>query len=228
MKPLEIHQRRLLEQSTSAYEQQFWDLPSSHPAKQFLAERKLTPQLARHFRLGYVDQPYNEDHEFFKARLCIPNLIVDQEGVERPVGMKFRLLEYEGRGDHRSKFISPKGQVARLYNMRAIARATDTLVVTEGESDLWTVTMAGFHAVAAPGADSWGKTHRYRSRMMAGFSRVILCRDSDEAGESLVRAMEDIDGLQVREFGEHKDVTEFYLAEGLEALRDRINGKVIE
>lgn len=225
-RPLSDSARKSLESSTAAYHETLMGLRgTNHPAVEFLRERGIAPSLVAHFRLGLVVEPYSHDHEKFVGRFCIPNIIPTMDGDERVVGQKYRLLDYAGKGDKRPKFVQPVGQPARIYNLRAIAEAGDVIVVTEGESDCWSVSMTGMPAIGVPGAQVWSKDQSYRTRLLEGFSRVILCRDNDDAGLDLVKALEAVDGLEVRSFEPHKDVSEFLHAEGVDALRERINGE---
>lgn len=226
MKPLTEAERLTLRNSVDQYHAALLATPADHPAREFLRSRHLGANTVEQFRLGFVDTPHVFEHSKFTGMLVIPNLLLDQFGEERPAGLKFRLLDHAGKGDHRPKYNMPYKQVVRLFNLRALSTASDTICVTEGEFDAMSVCSVGFPAIGIPGVSNWGgKTTKYRERLLQGFSRVVLCRDSDKAGAELVDAMESVDGLEVRSFLPYKDVNEFLAAEGGEALRARINGE---
>jgi DNA primase len=225
MKPLSVAAKRLLNDSAKSYHQQLRDAGPDSPAAHWFKERHLTWDTARRFRLGWVEEAHHPDHQQFAGRLVIPNIIKDPDGNDVVVGMKFRLLDHGGKEDTRAKFLYPQGQMNRLYNLRDVHDAGDTIVVTEGESDLWAACATGVYGIGVPGANNWGREHGYRARLLQGFSRVILLRDADEAGNALVKALEAVDGLEVRTPPDgFKDVGETFVGLGPEATRAWIEG----
>lgn len=225
IKPLTEAERDTLAHATAQYHTALLETPDDHPAREFLRSRHIGASTVEVFRLGYVETPFVFDHAKFTGMLVIPNLLEGQYGQTRTVGLKFRLLDHSGKGDPRPKYTMPYRQQVRLFNLRALNSPTDTVVVTEGEFDAMVCTAVGFPTIGIPGVSNWGKSSRYREKLLEGFSRVVLCRDSDKAGQDLVDAMEAVDGLEVRSFLPYKDVNEFYVAEGGEATRARINGE---
>lgn len=206
------------------YHEALLNLPESHPAKEWLREQVSDhASVVDRFQLGFVETPVVDEHRSAKGRLAIPNITQNGEGAEIVVGLKFRLLDHGGSDDSRPKFIYPKGQQLRLYNLRDLLQAGDVIAVCEGESDTWAAWSAGYYAVGVPGTDTFGKDEKaHRLRVFQGFSRVILCRDNDDAGGILVDAMEPVESLEVRTFEPHKDVREFVQKEGAEAFRKRM------
>ncbi len=219
MKPNKAETRQQYQEAAAFYAQQLRD----SPGVEFLKSRKITGETAQSFHLGFVAEPYVDDHKHMVGRLAIPNITVDPSGREIVVDLKFRLLEEEKSGS--PKFLSPpKAGPVRLYNLRALRSARNVLAVTEGQSDCWTVSQAGIPAIAVPGVGNWGEPSSYRKRILSGFSRVILCRDSDDAGKGLERALNEVDGLEVCNPGPFKDVSEFFIERGEDALRQLILG----
>jgi DNA primase len=104
---------------------------------------------------------------------------------------------------------------SRVFNVRAIHQAGDEIHVTEGEFDAIILSKIGLPAVAIPGAKAWKGHHR---RMLAGFSRVYVWGDPDDAGAEFVqkvtRSLRSAKGVRLR----GGDVTDTYLAGGADAL----------
>jgi DNA primase len=104
---------------------------------------------------------------------------------------------------------------ARVFNTGAIHKARDVIHVAEGEFDAMVLCMCGLPAIAIPGASGWASHHR---RMLAGFRRVYVWGDPDDAGADFInrvsRSMRQARGVQLRV----GDVTETYLDGGAEAL----------
>ncbi|WP_329022477.1 MULTISPECIES: toprim domain-containing protein [Streptomyces] len=135
----------------------------------------------------------------------------------RVLTLRFRCLEdHDHRAHFHGKYNSIKDDPPRLYGIADVHRAGDTIDVTEGELDAVVLRMIGLHAVAVPGAALWLGRHR---RMLAGFSRVRVWGDPDDAGaefaskvcRSLPRSSRSI-RLRLG------DVSETYQQEGAPAL----------
>jgi DNA primase len=130
--------------------------------------------------------------------------------------MRFRCIEaHEHREHGHGKYMSIAGEPARVYNVRAIHQAGDDIHVCEGEFDAQVLTVVGLPAVAIPGANGWRNHHR---RMLAGFSRVWVWGDPDDAGAAFTtkvcRSLRTGKGVRLRA----GDVTDTYLAGGAQAL----------
>lgn len=197
MRPLTESQKKLLEQAGGVFEEEL----VGGPAEQYLEGRGIGPDLCAKHRLGYVSAdtapPWARR---FAGRLAIPNLSHDGHIV----GFKFRALD----PDTTPKYDQPAGQVARLFNLRALADpASDTVVLTEGEIDAITLTGYGLPAVGVPGANAW-KRHHWR--LFEGFPRVVLVQDADSAGDALVKALR----------GTPLDTVVVYPPEGTEDVND--------
>lgn len=217
MSPLKPRERTMYEYSTQSYSAQLWE-PAGSVGLEYFRSRGLDDAVIKDFRLGYVSTPINEDHDQFVGMPCIPNLSGATD--QHPVGLKFRNLA----PDSRMKYTQPSGQVQRLFNLRALNAPGDTIYVTEGEFDAICLNMVGLPAIAAPGTNAWGRENQYRNSLMDGRT-VVLCRDSDQAGDHLVNDMRSLDDLVVRLMTPSKDTNDFLLEFGREALYRRAVGK---
>ncbi|GAA0967319.1 toprim domain-containing protein [Actinocorallia libanotica] len=182
-------------------------------AAKYLLGRGIGKEVAATFRLGVVADPY-PGHERFHGFLAIPYL--DRNG--RPLTVRFRcLVEHNHRDFFHGKYMSIPDDPPRMFNIGAIHRAGDEIHVCEGELDAIILTMLGLHAVAIPGAQLWKGRHR---RMLAGFSRVWVWGDPDDAGadftRKICRSLRTAKGVRLRV----GDVTDTYLAGGAEAIHD--------
>lgn len=176
--------------------------------EQHLRARGITPETQATFRLGGVDEPH-PGHAQYRGMLSIPYLDRDS----RALTVRFRNL---GDGP---KYLTIKDDPARMFNVRAIHQAvaahSDEIHVTEGEFDAMVLSQIGLFAVAVPGASGWQAHYR---RMLAGFSRVWVWGDPDEAGAQFTtrvcQAMRSAKGVRIR----GGDINELYLKDGAGAL----------
>jgi DNA primase len=101
----------------------------------------------------------------------------------------------------------------RVFNIGAIHRAGDEIHVTEGEFDAIILNAIGLPAVAIPGANGWRAHHR---RMLAGFSRVWVWGDPDDAGaqftQKVTRSLKQAKGVRLS-----ADINDTYIANGKSA-----------
>lgn len=95
-----------------------------------------------------------------------------------PLTMRFRCIE-QHEHEYHGKYNSLTDDPVRVYNTEAIRLAGDTIHVCEGEFDAMVLNSIGLHAIAIPGAHTWKGSHR---RLLAGFSRIWVWADADEAG----------------------------------------------
>ncbi|MDP9820515.1 toprim domain-containing protein [Nocardioides massiliensis] len=155
---LSTSQREALEVATTAYEGNIAE------AREFLASRGITREVATEYRLGFVDEPA-PGHERFVGMLSIPYLTA--AGV---VKLKFRRLAGEG-----SKYDGPSS-AARLYNTAALLGDEPVVALCEGEFDaLVCSALVGVPAVGTPGTqwqDHW-------SRCFADKDQVLVVADND-------------------------------------------------
>ena len=203
MQPLSVSQREGLEESVAQYQDDM-----TPEVAGFLTARGITRETAVTSRLGVVANPY-PGHAQYRGMVSIPYL--DREG--KPLTLRFRNLNGE------PKYIGIAGDITRMYNIgaihRAVAEHSDEIHVTEGEFDALILQQIGLHAVAIPGANNWKNHHR---RMLAGFSRVWVWGDPDDAGAEftnrLCQAMRQARGVRLTA----GDVTDTYKEHGKGAL----------
>lgn len=221
LRPLSDSQREALETAVARYEEAF-----TADAARYLEARGIASEVADMFRLGVVDDPL-PGHNKFSGWLAIPYLRRDGQ----PLSIRFRCINpacgvlyrrklpgdpkehHEGHG--KRKYMSMQDEPARVFNVGAIHRATDTIHVAEGEFDAMVLETIGLPAVAIPGASGWAAHHR---RMLAGFRRVHVWGDPDDAGADFInrvcRSMRQARGVQLR-IG---DVSDTYLEYGPSGL----------
>lgn len=207
MRPLSDSQREALEEATSAYQAQL-----TADVAGFLLARGIDREVAATARLGVVLDPF-PGHGRMRGWLAIPYL--DRNG--QPLQIRFRCPEeHNHRAFGHGKYMTPTGNPARMYGIESIHQAGDEIHVTEGELDREILRhKLGVHAVGVPGVESWKGRH---SRMLAGFSRIWVWGDPDDAGanfvQRVIRSLRQAKGINLR-LG---DVTDTYLAGGMDAL----------
>lgn len=163
--PLTGPQLATLEQAVLAYEAHVGQ------AADYLAGRGFTPDVARMFRLGVVAEPA-PGHDSYRGRLSIPYLT--PAGV---VDIRFRALQ----PDAAVKYMGREGVTPSLYNVGALRRADEVIVLCEGELDAITMdALVGVPAVGVPGVNSW---QPYWSRLFPDYGRVVVPVDGDDAGK---------------------------------------------
>jgi DNA primase len=145
--------------------------------------------------------------------LAIPYL--DRHGS--PLTVRFRCLaeDHDHRAFGHGKYNTIKDDPPRMYGVDSVHQAGDTIDVAEGELDRIILRKIGLHAVAIPGASIWQGRHR---RMLAGFNRVRVWGDPDDAGAEftarICRALRSAKGVRLRD----GDVTDTYKQGGAQAL----------
>jgi DNA primase len=137
------------------------------PAADYLKKRGLY-EWADQFMLGYVSKPSPGHDEKFVGMLSIP--YITRAGV---IGFKFRHLT----DDKTPRYLAPLGQRLHLYNVNAIAGATDEILIVEGELDAIAATIIGHPAVAVAGVSAWKP---WFSRCFDGISKIIIVTDNDD------------------------------------------------
>lgn len=197
----------MLEEATATYQAAL-----TADAARYLLGRGIGRAEAATYRLGVVgDHPF-PGHERYRGMLAIPYL----DRNDAPLTIRFRCLQDH---DHRTfghgKYNTIKDDPPRMYGVGSVHKADSVIEVTEGELDRIILEKLGLHAVAIPGASIWQGRHR---RMLAGFNRVRIWGDPDDAGAEftarICRALRSAKGMRLRA----GDVTETYVQEGAEAL----------
>ena len=210
MRPLSASQREALEEATAAYQAQL-----TAGVAAYLLSRGVDQAVADTHRLGVVIDPM-PGHGKFRNMLAIPYL--DKDG--NPLSMRFRCLEEHDHRDYsHGKYMSILDEPARLYNVGAVHRAGNEIHLAEGEFDTIVLDHVFGAAVGVPGAKNWFGRHR---RMLAGFSRIWVWADPDDAGSELTnkvtRGLRSAKAVRLHS----GDVTETYLEGGAAALRSLI------
>lgn len=205
-----------MEEATASYQAA---LAGDEGAVRFLLARKIDRALADTFRVGVVAEPL-PGHERFRGFMSIPYL--DRNGFG--LTLRFRCLrEHDHREEYHGKYMSVPDDIPRMFNVRAVHEAEDEIHVAEGEFDAMILNKVGLPAVAIPGAQVWRPHHR---RMLAGFSRVWVWGDPDDAGADLVnkitRSLKQAKGVRLSE----GDVTDTYIQGGADALLSLIEDGV--
>lgn len=213
--PLSPQQRSAAEDATRAYEEA---MPID--VIDWLDNRGIGFSEISKYRLGYVDEPH-PGHEGKRNKLAIPYLDRDSKALV----IRFRCLDEVGDPNHsckaakHGKYVTVSGEHARTYNISAVHQADDEIHIAEGELDTIILNKVGLPAIGLPGATNWGSRHR---RMLAGFSKIYVWGDPDEAGGQMVNAitqgMRQARGVRMRS----GDVTDSFQQGGAEALRELI------
>jgi DNA primase len=184
-------------------------------AAQYLVGRGLTQETVLTHRLGVVADPIPA-HERYRGWLAIPYLVGEQ-----PVRVRFRCIQsHDCKEFSHGKYGQPTGETLLTYGVNDIHEAGGEIHVTEGEFDRLILKQCGLYAIAFPGASTF---RGYHGRMLAGFNRVYVWGDPDQAGAEFTtkvvnRLPRSGRGVQLRV----GDVTDTYLAGGVEAIYDLV------
>lgn len=196
----------MLEEATQKYEGAV-----TGRGEAFLRARGIDLTAEVTFRLGVVADPL-PGHEKFHGWLAIPYL----DKHSKTLSMRFRCIQqHKCRDAGHGKYMSMFEEPTRVFNVRAIHQADDVIDVCEGELDAVILGMLGLHAIAIPGARAWMP---YHSRMLAGFNKVRVWGDPDEAGAEFVqkvtRSLRSAEGVRLRA----GDVTDTFVKGGSAAV----------
>lgn len=213
LQPLSESQREALQEAVTSYESSI-----TRPAARWLNERGIDKSLAQSFRLGVVHDAPFPGHSRFQGMLAIPYLGRDSQ----PLSLRFRCFaDHDHRAFGHGKYMSMTDEPTRVFNVRGIHAAEQTMHISEGEFDAMILTKVFGHAAGFPGASSWKPHHR---RMLAGFNKVYVWGDPDDAGAEFVqrvtRQVRSAKGVRLTS----GDVTDTYIksgAAGLTALIDK-------
>ena len=185
----------------------------------FLVDRGIGPLAVATHRLGVVSEDCLPEHRRFIGFLAIPYLGTDG----RPVQIRFRCLRQHEHIGH-GKYMTLDGDPARVYNVSAIVNAESDIHVTEGEIDAIILSMLGYPAVAIPGASGFQSHHR---RMLAGFSRVFVWGDPDEAGAQFASKITRMMGQAASVRLDVGDINETFLQRGEDAIHAALAKSII-
>ena len=211
--PLSRSQKNALESAARDYHEQLLTDPEGLA---YLESRGLgsSPSIET-LRFGVVRSPRPE-HERMRGRLAIP--FIGPKG--NIYDIRFRCIDPHDHKDKEvdcPKYLGCDGVDTRLYNTRALMAPTDYIFLTEGEIDAATLTACGWPAVGVPGANNFKKHY---ARMLAGFSRVVLIADGDEAGRKLAQKVQSAlrSSCHVMFAPHNQDVNSLFLERGKDGL----------
>ena len=211
LEPLSKSQKASLQAAASLYYAQ-----GREPAQAYLAGRGISAAVAAEHRIGLVSSPM-DGHDYLRDRLAIPYL-----GPRGNVyNLRFRCLRHDdckAEGCN-AKYMSLPGYPSRVFNVRAIVGSHATIHVTEGELDCISLCAAGLAAIGIPGVEN---LPRHFPRLVAGFSRVVLWADSDEAGRDLIKRFQRaVPRAEAVLLPDGQDVNSLLVTEGVAGLRSR-------
>jgi DNA primase len=212
----------LLEAAAKFYERHLWDSQAGEPVRAYLAERGLTEEICRRFRLGLSPggdrlaakaraKSYSQEelvaaglvnrrgNDYFAGRLVFP--LADARG--RVLGFGARRLSEED--PIKAKYVnSPEGELFRkssivygLDRARATIAKESRAVVVEGYTDVMALHQRGLESAVASMGTALTELQLRELRRLT--PRIYLCFDADAAGaEATLRGME----LAYRQFEE--------------------------
>jgi DNA primase len=212
----------LLEAAAKFYERHLWDSQAGEPVRAYLAERGLTEEICRRFRLGLSPggdrlaakaraKGYSQEelvaaglvnrrgNDYFAGRLVFP--LADARG--RVLGFGARRLSEDD--PIKAKYVnSPEGELFRkssivygLDRARATIAKESRAVVVEGYTDVMALHQRGLESAVASMGTALTELQLRELRRLT--PRIYLCFDADAAGaEATLRGME----LAYRQFEE--------------------------
>lgn len=186
------------------------------PVIPYLESRGISAEIASRWQLGYVLEPLG-GHEDYQGRLSIPYLT-----PAGTVTMKFRCVAHDDcRTMQCVKYLGEPGEVPRLFGVWNLRKDEPVIALCEGELDTIVATsVVGIPAVGVPGSTQW---RSYWSHLFDGYDEVVLLRDGDRAGREMSENLAGrLHNLRIVKMPEGHDVSSFVLAEGRDALLERI------
>lgn len=197
----------LLEDAASFYSRYLWDTAAGEPARGYLAERGLTEEVCRDFRLGLSP---SGDQLAGKARAkgyaqdeLVAAGLVNRRGNDYYAGRlvfplsnaRGRVLGFGARRLHdddpiKAKYVnSPEGELFRksrivygLHRARATIAKQDEAVIVEGYTDVLALHQRGRSTVVA--SMGTALTEEQLKELGHLTKRLFLCFDADAAGQA--------------------------------------------
>lgn len=209
---LSARQRQELDEATAFYESQL-----TVEAANYLKARGIDRTAGVSSRLGFVSEAL-PGHENFTGRLVIPYL-----ANGHTVSLKFRSGPDDDAGP---KYMGLPAQHPRLYGVDALRENNAVVAIVEGELDAIVMTHAvGVPAVGIPGANTWLP---HMPRCFADVDQVLIVTDNDRSnennpGQALAKTIaKSIRGSKIISPPPDMDVTDWFMAEGREAIRSHL------
>lgn len=189
LRPPTLLEKSHLDGLAENYHQQLLSPEGSELCHFLTAERGLTMETIKRFRLGIAQGPgVSPNHESKRGWLSIP--YISPTGV---LSMRFRRPP---ESDHQAKYWSPAGSKSRVFNTNALLNPGHWIAICEGEFDTMAAVQCGIPAIGFPGVKSW---QPYCRNMLSGFSRIIVLADNDDKdgqgakfGEMIAEQLEDV------------------------------------
>jgi len=169
------------------------------PAEEYLNARGLAEGADR-WLPGYVGDSVT-GHERYRDHLVIPYLrpaggphrvatvrfrCIKDEHVRDSDGVYFFLKGMKEQHGRCPKYQSLPGDPPRIYNTETLIKPSPYVAITEGEFSGWGVELDGIPAVAIQGVSSW---EDHFDRAFAGYERVFILGDGDEAGRKMTEKL---------------------------------------
>lgn len=204
----------LLDAATSFFTHVLWSAASAEHARAYLADRNVTQDTARAFRLGYspdgdvlskkaAERGFTKQEldatgllsstgrEAFHGRLMFP--IIDRAGRTHGFGARQLREDDPIKGKYinsrRSTFFDKSRLIYAAPGLVNAARATESVIVVEGYLDVIALWQAGFrNACAVMGT---AVTEDQVTELKRHAPRAVFALDADPAGQkATVRALE--------------------------------------
>ncbi|MCW2997406.1 MAG: dnaG, partial [Solirubrobacterales bacterium] len=216
----------LLERAASFYEKWLWDSAEAAPARKYLAERGLSDETLRTFRVGYAPSAWDKllmagrqggygNKEIFDAGLAVrakgEGRIYDRfrRRIMFPLSdARGRILGFGARAlgaDQQPKYLnSADGEVFTKGDMvfgahlaRVASSRADEVIVAEGYTDVLALHQAGMTNVV--GIMGTALTEKQVGELAKLGKTVLLALDADSAGEeAMLRAAKLAAGRQLQ------------------------------
>ncbi|MEU0912162.1 toprim domain-containing protein [Streptomyces althioticus] len=169
------------------------------PAEAYLIARGLDEGADR-WLPGFVGDSVT-GHERYKDHLVLPYLrpaggphlvatirfrCIRDECVKAPDGSYFFQLGQKEQHEGHGKYQSLPGDRPRIYNTSALITSSPYVALVEGEFSSWAVDLDGIPATGLQGVSAW-KDHFERA--FAGYEKVFLIGDGDEAGRAMTEKL---------------------------------------
>ena len=211
---LSTTQSKLLSEAAQRYAQAI-----SEEALAYLEGRGISEVTAARYSLGTITDPI-EGHQGYTGWISIPYYTA----LDICVGFKFRRLD-----DGKPKYGAPVGQKTHLYNVTATTYDSSRIVICEGEFDAIIMNEAGIPAVGVPGVAAWKP---FYPKLFTGFDVIYVIGDNDTredkdtnpGAEFARRVASEVLNAQIVQLPPGMDITDFYLANGKEALTNLVGG----
>jgi len=172
------------------------------------------------FLLGYVEEPL-PGHEMYQGMMSIPYIRPTLDGNHFVVSLRFRCMVPDCEHSHHGKYNTMPGDRPRMYNTKALVEANDTIAICEGELDAIMMELCGIRAVGIPGVQLWKDSFR---EPFLGYEKVYILGDGDTAGrEFSAHLKKELPNGVIVPLPPGEDVNSFVLANGAQALRERIS-----